>query len=306
MMQNLKLSDEEFQTERKVVAEERRWRTDNSPTGLLYFTLFNSAFVYHPYHWTPIGFMDDILHWDIETIREFYKLYYQPNNAVLVVSGDISTNGLFDAAKLYFGNIKGFDSPKTFAIEPKQLGSKRVLIKKQSEVEIVALAWKIPNFEHPDMPSISALSHILGNGKSSRLYSKLVDELKLANSVSAYSMELKDPGLFLILAVCNVGVKAEAVESEIRSEITKIQKFGLKQSDIDKLKINVKADFIFSLESANHVSDLFGEYLARGNLAPLLEVENAIDALTPQKLQKIAKEYFIDETCTTLILIDDK
>ncbi|MEY4504353.1 MAG: hypothetical protein RL154_647 [Pseudomonadota bacterium] len=306
MMQNLKLSDDEFQTERKVVAEERRWRTDNNPMGLLYFTLFNSAFVYHPYHWTPIGFMDDILHWDIQIIKEFYKAYYQPNNAILVVSGDISSQKLFEVAKKHFDNIKGFESPKPYAVEPKQLGAKRVVLKKQSEVEILALAWKIPNFEHKDMPELSALAHILGSGKSSRLYAKLVDSLKIANSISVYAMEQKDPGLFLILAVCNEGIKAEQVEAEIRAEILKIQKTGLKQSEIDKLKISVKADLIFNLESADHVSELFGEYLARGNLKPLLEVEATMDALTPQGLQRIAKEYFKDETSTTITLINDK
>jgi len=86
LMQNLKLKDEEFQPERNVVTEERRWRTDNSPLGYLYFRLFNNAYLYHPYHWTPIGFMNDIKTWTIEDIREFHKTYYQPNNAILVVT----------------------------------------------------------------------------------------------------------------------------------------------------------------------------------------------------------------------------
>lgn len=306
MMHNLKLSDEEFQTERQVVAEERRWRTDNNPMGLLYFTLFNSAFVYHPYHWTPIGFMDDIQHWDINLIREFYKEYYQPNNAVLVVSGDISKDELFELAQKNFGHIKGHEVPKPYMVEPKQLGAKRITLKKQSEVEILAIAFKIPNFEHKDMPALSALAHALGGGKSSRLYTKLVDSLKIANSVSVYAMELKDPGVFLILAVCNQGIKAEQVEAEIKAELEKIKKSGLKQSEIDKLKTNVKADFIFGLESSDHVSDMFGEYLARGNLEPLLSAEASLDALTPAMLQSCAKEYFKDDSSTTVILINDK
>jgi len=89
LMQNLLLKDEEFQVERDVVAEERRVRTDNPPLGYMYFRLFNTHYVKHSYHWTPIGFMDDILSWKIEDIRDFYKRYYQPNNAILIVSGDI-------------------------------------------------------------------------------------------------------------------------------------------------------------------------------------------------------------------------
>lgn len=89
LMQNLSLKDEEFQPERNVVAEERLWRTDNNPMGYLYFRLFNTAFIYHPYHWTPIGFMEDIKAWSIEDIRAFHSLYYQPQNAAIVIAGDI-------------------------------------------------------------------------------------------------------------------------------------------------------------------------------------------------------------------------
>ncbi len=89
LMHNLRLTDEEFQKERDVVAEERRLRTDNNPMGYLYFRVFNTHFTYHPYHWLPIGFMEDILSWKIEDIRDFYQRYYQPSNAILVVAGDI-------------------------------------------------------------------------------------------------------------------------------------------------------------------------------------------------------------------------
>ncbi len=105
-MQNLKLTDNEFQRERKVVAEERRWRTDNNPLGYLYFRLFNTHFVEHSYHWTPIGFMHDILNWTIDDIREFHSRFYRPDNAIIVVSGDIEPKTVFDNAKKYFGEIE--------------------------------------------------------------------------------------------------------------------------------------------------------------------------------------------------------
>ncbi len=89
LMENLTLKDEEFQPERDVVAEERRWRTDNNPMGYLQFRLFNNAYIYHPYHWTPIGFMNDIKNWTIEDIKDFHSTYYQPKNAIVIVSGDI-------------------------------------------------------------------------------------------------------------------------------------------------------------------------------------------------------------------------
>ncbi|OQX59559.1 MAG: peptidase M16, partial [Helicobacteraceae bacterium 4484_230] len=119
LMQNLNLKDEEFQPERNVVAEERRWRTDNNPLGYLYFRLFNNAYLYHPYHWTPIGFMNDIKTWTIDDIRNFHATYYQPKNAILIVTGDIDPKTVFTKAKEYFSKIKNsVDIPEVKFIEP--------------------------------------------------------------------------------------------------------------------------------------------------------------------------------------------
>ena len=106
LMQNLTLNDEEFQPERDVVAEERRWRTDNNPMGYLQFRVFNNTFIYHPYHWTPIGFMDDIKNWTIEDIKDFHSTYYQPQNAIVVVAGDIKKDDVFSYVEKHFKDIK--------------------------------------------------------------------------------------------------------------------------------------------------------------------------------------------------------
>ena len=303
LMENLSLKDKEFQPERQVVAEERRWRTDNNPIGYLYFRLFNNTFLYHPYHWTPIGFMKDIQSWTIDDIREFHKTYYQPKNAVIVVAGDIDKDEVFKKAKKYFAHIKNCcDIPKVHQVEPKQDGEKRVYIYRPSEVEMVAIAYHIPNFESKDQVALSAISALLSDGKSSRLYKKLVDEKKMVNTIYAYNMDLKDPGIFLFLAVCNPGVKAEAVEKEILKEIDKLKEEKVSKDELKKIKINTKADFIFSLENSSDVSDLFGSYFARGNIEPLLHYEENIDKLTPKTIQEVAKKYFYKENSTTVIL----
>ena len=303
LMENLSLKDKEFQPERNVVAEERRWRTDNNPIGYLYFRLFNNAYIYHSYHWTPIGFMRDIQNWTIDDIREFHKIYYQPKNAVIVVAGDIDKDEVFKKAKKYFEHIKNCcDIPKVHQVEPKQDGQKRVYIYKQSEVEMVAIAYHIPNFENKDQVALSAISALLSDGKSSRLYKKLIDEKKMLNSIYAYNMELKDPGIFLFLAVCNPGVKAEDVEKEILQEIEKLKKDGVSKDELKKIKVNTKADFIFSLENSSNVADLFGSYFARGDIKPLLHYEENIDKLTPKKVEDVAKKYFNKENSTIVIL----
>ncbi len=303
LMQNLNLKNEEFLPEREVVAEERRWRTDNNPMGYLYFNLFNLAFGYHPYHWTPIGFMDDILTWKIEDIQEFHAKSYQPSNAILVVAGDIEPKDVFaKAAKRFEGVKNNGEMPSVHMQEPKQDGEKRATVYKDTNVDMLAISYKIPNFEHEDIVALSAISEILSSGKSSRLQKELSDKKRLVNSIYGYSMDLKDPGLFIFMAVCNEGVKAESVEKEILKEIEKLKTNGIQKSELEKIKINTKADFIFSLESSSHVADLFGSYLARGNIKPLLEYEDKLSKLTAEEIVKVANKYFIDETKTTIIL----
>lgn len=303
LMQNLNLKDEEFQPERKVVAEERRWRTDNNPMGYLYFRLFNTAYIYHPYHWTPIGFMNDIQTWTLEDIQKFHATYYQPKNAILVVTGDIKPAKVFKEAQKHFGAVpNSVEIPIVQTIEPEQDGARRAEVHKESEVEMIAISFPIPNFQHEDQPKLSALSELLSSGKSSRLYRKLVDEKRLVNQIHAYNMETIDAGVFLFLAIANKGISAEKIEKEIWKEIEKLQKDGVKQSELDKVKINTKSDFIHSLESSTSVAELFGSYLARGDLSPLERYENSINTLTSKEIQEVAKLYFKQDKSTTIIL----
>ena len=308
LMQNLTLNDEEFQPERDVVAEERRWRTDNNPMGYLQFRVFNNTFVYHPYHWTPIGFMDDIKNWTIEDIKNFHSTYYQPQNAIVVVAGDIKKDDVFSYVEKHFKDIKNKkEIPSSIhTVEPKQDGERRAIINKESNVQMLAMTYHIPNFEHEDQIALSALSQLLSSGKSSILQKVLVDEKRLANSVYAYNMELKDPGVFMFMAVANENVDALKIEKEILDIISKIQKGEIQEKELDKLKINTKADFIYSLESSSDVASLFGTYLVRDNIKPLLEYEANLEKLKVEDIVNVAKKYLVKENSTTLILKENK
>lgn len=303
LMAHLNLKDEEFQPERDVVTEERRWRTDNNPLGYLYFRMFNNAYLYHPYHWTPIGFMNDIRTWTIEDIRSFHATYYQPQNAILIVTGDIEPAAVFEHAQKHFGSIENPRAiPEVLAEEPEQDGPKRAVIYKESEVEMVAIVYHIPDFRHPDQPKLSAISEMLSSGKSSRLYQELVEQKRLVNQIYAYNMENINPGLFVFLAACNPGVEAETVEEALHAQIDRLKEAKVTQEELDKVKINTRADFIFSLESASSVADLFGSYLARGDLTPLETYEEDIAALTAETIQRAAQTYFDEKHSTTIIL----
>ena len=304
LMENLNLKDEEFQVERNVVAEERRVRTDNPPMGYLYFRLFNTHYVAHPYHWTPIGFMNDIQTWTIQDIKAFHAKYYQPNNAILIVTGDIDEKEVFKLAEAKFGKIKNkVEIPKLKIVEPKRDGSIRKIIHKDNNtIDTIAIAYPIPNYEHEDQVVLSAISELLSSGKSSRLYKKIIDEKQMANSIYGYNMELTDEGIFLFIGMANPGIKIEDLEKEILSEIEKIKAGEVTKEELEKVKINTKADFIYSLEDSASVNSLFGSYLVRGNLKPLLEYEENLAKITPEMVTKVAKKYFDHDFTTTIIL----
>ena len=304
LMENLNLKDEEFQVERNVVAEERRVRTDNPPIGYLYFRLFNTHYIEHPYHWTPIGFMHDIQSWTIDDIREFHSKYYQPNNAILIVTGDIDEKEVFKIAKEKFGHIKNHTKiPKLNLSEPKRDGSIRQIIHKDNNtIDTIAIAYPIPNYEHKDQVVLSAISELLSAGRSSRLYKEIIDKKQLANQVYAYNMDMTDDGIFLFMGLANPNVKIEDLEKAIHEEIDKIKKGDVTQEELEKVKINTKADFIYSLEDSASVNSLFGSYFVRGNLKPLLEYEENLAKITPEMVTKVANKYFNDDFSTTLIL----
>lgn len=306
IMQNLSLKDEEFQPERDVVYEERLWRTDNNPFGYLFFRLYNNAFIYHPYHWTPIGFKDDIKNWTIYDIKEFHEIYYQPKNAVLLIAGDIDKTKAFDLAKKHFCNIKNRrDIPKFHTYEPKQDGEKFINIKKDSEVEILALAYKIPPFNHDDTIILEAISTYLSSGKSSLLNKTLVEEKHLANQISAYNMSSIDENLFIIFAVCNPNIDAKDVRGEILKLLDDVKKNPLKDEDLERVVNTIKSEFIYSFDSASKVSYIYGSYILRDSLDRLYSYQDRLLKITKEDIKRVFNAYFINQNLTNVILKKD-
>lgn len=307
LMRNLSLKDEEFQPERQVVAEERRWRTDNSPLGYLYFRFFNTAFLHHSYHWMPIGFMGDILGWEIGDIREFYNAYYQPNNAVVVVAGDIEPQKVFASASKHFGAIPAAKSiPKVRIEEPEQDGYREVIVKKPTQIEWLIMGYKIPDFSHTDQIALSALAEVLSGGKSALLDSELVDKRNLASEVSASAMGLKDSGVFMIMAAGNEKVRAKTLQKEILGILERVKQGQITQEELDTAKRNMQASFVYSLEKSSSVAGLFGAFLVRDDVAPLLRYEEEFSKLTLADLTRVAQKYFVEDTLSVAILCDKK
>ncbi|GAA9865244.1 pitrilysin family protein [Helicobacter pylori] len=305
-MGSLNLKEDEFLPERQVVAEERRWRTDNSPIGMLYFRFFNTAYVYHPYHWTPIGFMDDIQNWTLKDIKKFHSLYYQPKNAIVLVVGDVNSQKVFELSKKHFESLKNLDGkaiPAPYMKEPKQDGARTAVVHKDGvHLEWVALGYKVPDFKHKDQVALDALSKLLGEGKSSWLQSELVDKKRLASQAFSHNMQLQDESVFLFIAGGNPNVKAEALQKEIVALLEKLKKGEITQAELDKLKINQKADFISNLESSSDVAGLFADYLVQNDIQGLTDYQQQFLDLKVSDLVRVANEYFKDTQSTTVYL----
>lgn len=303
IMQNLNLKDEEFKPERNVVLEERLWRTDNNPAGFLFFRLYNSAFIYHPYHWTPIGFKKDIENWTIEDIKNFHAKFYQPQNAFLVIAGDIDEKSAFKSAKKHFEKIKNSsDIPVNFCKEPTQNGERNIIIHKNSEVEMIALAYKIPPFNHADQNALSAVENILGSGKSSVIRRILVDEKKLANDVEIYNMSSIDENLFIIFAVANFGIKAEILKSEILEILENLKQKEIEDEALEKVRNALNSQFVYSLDSAGKIADIYGNFIAMGDISVLFELPQKIQNLTKMDIKNCFLKYFDKNKLTSVIL----
>lgn len=292
----------EFESEKEVVKEERRWRTENSPWGLLFEHLGAFSYMAHPYRNPVIGWMSDIEAINLEDIKKHYKTYYSPNNAILVIVGDVNSQDAFNLVEKYFGNIpKGKEPDPVRTVEPKQMGERRITIKKEGFVTLLAIAYHIPEFKNPEFPALYLLSIILGQGKSSRLYKRIVYEEKVASSVSTWVDRSVDPGLFYIYASLKEGSTPHDVESFIYEEIDKLEK-TVSEKELEKALNRAISSFVLQMQS------VAGKGMMIGNFAILDKPEAVntwIDRLKEVKVEDIesgAKKYLSHINRTVVIL----
>lgn len=214
-MVNLQFDQEEFEREKSVVMEERRLRTEDDPTSLLVEEVYAAAYKAHPYHWPVIGWMKDIESITLEDLKKHYKTFYAPNNAVIVVVGDADADKVFSLVEKYFGDIPPRkDIPKFGYEEPPQEGERRVVVKSpEARLPFIFGGFHVPNIGSGEEYTLKVLAVILGGGRSSRIYKKLVFETQKALYAGAYySSKTKDPGLFCFYAAVEPGEKPEEVE----------------------------------------------------------------------------------------------
>ncbi len=305
-MQGLILDQNELKTEREVVKEERRLRSEDDPQGALVETLFAQAYLSHPYHWPVIGWFGDLDAMTLDDLQRHYDTFYSPNNATLLVVGDIKAESLLPTIKQLFEPIPRGPEPKpVMTMEAEQKGERRFLLKREAQVPFVMMGYRVPNYTSEDSYALDVLESILSRGKSSRLYQSLVYDQKLSLAVGAeYGLMQADPGLFYFYALVSPGQKVETVEEALTKEIKRLQSDPPTDLELQRAKNQVEAARWFEQDSNFRHAMLLGQAETVG--AGWRKVDQFLDrirAVTAKDVQRVARQYLIEDTRTVGTLI---
>ncbi len=305
-MQNLIMDPKETMLERDVVMEERRMRYEDDPQNMVYEEVMSTAFKNYPYRWPVIGWMQDLKNMTREDLWEYYKTHYVPNNAVLIIAGDVNPELLMVKIKKEFGAIpRGADTVKTPKIdEPGQSGERRVFVKKEAELPYVFAGYKTPNFPDSDSSALEVLVGILSGGKSARIYKSLIKDKQIALSAGAgYNSINKYPSLFYFYGIPLPGKKIEDIESALYEEIEKIKKEPPSEREVQKTKNQIEAEFIMAQDSTFFQAEVVGQFEMLGDWRLKEKYLDGIRKVTPEDVQRAAGKYFIEDKRTVGILI---
>lgn len=304
-MAHLLIDEKELASERQVVIEERRLRIEDQPTGILGQTMRATAFQANPYRNPAIGWPSDMLAWTREDLVQFYRTYYVPNNAILVVAGAIKKDVLLPKIQAKFGGIpRRPDLPKVTTEEPSQVGERRIYVRKEAELPILFAVHHVPNLTHPDSSALQVLAYILGGGESSRFYKKIVYEKQLASYAGAdYNPVHVDPYLFGFSGWPLPGKTAEEVEQALYAEVERLITEPIPDRDLQKAKNQIEAEFIFAQDSVQKLAGLLGNYESVASWKLLDGFVDGVRTVTAADVQRVARKYLVQENRTVAILI---
>jgi zinc protease len=308
-MRNLKLDEKEFLKEVEVVKEERRLRTEDKPTALTYERFNAVAYTNSPYRRPIIGWMEDLDTLDIDDVRKWYKTWYAPNNATLVVAGDVVAEEVYRLAKQYFGQLP---TSEIEALKPrreaKQYGTQRLSVEVPAKIPYLVMGYKAPvltNVEEKwEAYALEVLAGILDGGNSARLSNNLVRGQQIANSANAsYSMSARHETLFVLSAVPNDGVATDVLEFALREEVDRIKIQLPEEKELERVKAQVVAAQVYKQDSVFYQAMEVGMLDTIGLPWQIKDqyVQN-IMAVTAEQVQQVAKKYLIDEQLTVAVL----
>jgi zinc protease len=304
-MANLVIRPEEFAREIKVVMEERRRSYEDRPRSLLIESLLATAFAAHPYKWPTIGWMQDLENMGWRDARAWYKQWYAPNNAIIVVVGDVEPEKVLDWARRYYGALasKAIPARKTLG-EPPQRGLKRVMVKAPAELPYVRLGYKAPVLRDIAKDwepfAISLLAELLGGSDAARLHQVLVRERRIATSVGAdYEMVSRGPGMVFVEAAAAQGRSGSDLEAGVREVIAGIAAAGVTAEELNRAKVQLLAQLVYKRDSFFAQALELGELESTGLSYRYADrVPERLKAVTAEQIQAAAARYLVDDGLT--------
>jgi zinc protease len=309
-MANLKLTDEEFSKEIKVVMEERRWRTDDKPQSLVFEQFQSTAYRAHPYARPVLGWMNDLENMTAADAREWYQNWYAPNNATLVVVGDVKTEEVLKLAQQYFGPLKPHSLPvRKPQTEPEQKGERRVMVKAQAKLPHILMGYHVPALQDADKDwepyALEILAGVLDGNPSARLNQNLVRQEKIAIDVGAgYEMIARGrQTLFELSGTPSEGKTAAELETALLLQIEKIKESGVSNEELQRVKAQVIASDVYKRDSMFYQGMQIGTLETAGFSWRILKDYPAkLSAITPEQVQAVAKKYLLRDNLTIATL----
>jgi predicted Zn-dependent peptidase len=299
-MQGLAFVPDVLESERGVIASERRMGVENNNDSILNENVRATAIMAHPYHWDVIGWMSDILSWRRDEVMAYYRTYYAPNNAILVVVGDFEPGKTLGLVKKYYEPIKASTPPPpVLTVEPPQMGPKSVLIRKEAQAPSFMVVWHAPNAKDADFLPLSILAKPLLEGESSRLYRRLVREEQLAIRVGGGAQETIDPFLFTIDVKPRPGADLDKIDRVIEEELAKIKNEGITPKEFEKAMNIVRNDFYMGLQTISGKANQLGAYeLLYSDFGKLFTIMDDYAAVKIERVKEVAKKYLTENNKT--------
>ena len=290
---HLALDDKMVKSERGVVMSERITIYENYNEALLSDQVDAVAFMAHPYRWPVIGYESDITNWKKSDLQRYFDTYYAPNNAVVVMVGDITLDGVKTLAKKYLEPIPSREPPRpSHTKEPPQIGEKRITVTKKVSSPHIMMVYHVPETRSKDYYALDILNSILGDGNSSRLYRSIVSDKQLAVNISTSMPYALDPTLFYFYTVCARDVKVVDLEAAIYHEIDKIVKEGVNQQELQKVKNNKLVNFYRRMSTINGKANSIGTYeIYFGSYKKLFNAPMEYKKVTPEDIKTVAAKY---------------
>ncbi|MDY7225772.1 M16 family metallopeptidase [Hyalangium rubrum] len=302
---NLAFDPKVIESERGVVYSERRSAVDNDNSGALMEQMQATAFVAHPYQFPVIGWPSDIESWRMEDLQRFFKTYYAPNNATLVVVGAVTPAEIFALAEKHLGPIPSQPAPEPVRTqEPEQQGERRIVVRRLAQSPLLQMAWQGMNAKDPDMPALELLLRVLAEGESSRLHRRLVEEEQVAIGVNSHFGQGFDPSLVWLLADLPPGGELAKVEKLFEEELAKVRAQGVTDAELRKAKNITVAEFWRGLETNSQRAQLLGSYeVFQGDWRKLFDAPARYEHVTREQVRKVATRIFNANRRTVGMLI---